>query len=72
MSVAVPVAMPVTTPAAETVAVPVVLLLQLPPVTASASVVVDPSQIVTAEVGVIAEGALTIVTVVVAEQLPVE
>jgi len=68
--VAVPEVIPLTTPVAETVAMPVALLLHDPPVTASASVLVAPSHIDTGDDGVMEVGELTTVTVVVAEQLP--
>ncbi len=61
---------PETTPPGETVAMAVLPLLQAPPEVVSTSVVVDPSQKLTADEGVMAAGELTTVTVAVAEQLP--
>jgi hypothetical protein len=66
----VPEVIPVTTPAAETVAIAVVPLLHVPPLVASVSVVADPSQKDTGAVGLIAVGAFTTVTTSVAEQPP--
>ena len=55
--VAPPAPRPVTTPVVElTDAIPVVLLLHVPPVDASASVAEPPTHIVTAVEGVIAAG----------------
>jgi hypothetical protein len=69
--VAVPEATAVTTPLLLTVAMPVLLLLHVPPPVASASVVVAPTQRATGVPGVIAAGLLFTVTVAVAAQLPI-
>jgi hypothetical protein len=55
---------PVTTPDAETVAVAVLLLLQVPPVVASARVVTPPGQ--TTGIPVMAAGFALTVTILVA------
>ena len=68
MIIEVPIATPETTPEADpTVATPVLLLLHVPPVTASVSVVVEPVQSVT--VPRMAVGVGFTVTTKVAEQL---
>ncbi len=64
--VAVPAATPVTTPVLPTVAMPVALLLHVPPVVALLSVVVLPTVTVAVPVMVPADGnGLTVITLVV-------
>lgn len=65
--VAVPTALPVTMPPAETEAIPEALLLQAPPGVASVKAAVPPKHTVTG-VGVIAAGVALTVTVVKEEQ----
>ena len=70
--VAVPAPTPVTMPVVPMVAMVVLLLRQLPPVVASASVVVAPWQTVVAPVIVPADGVVFIVTVAVMFAVPQE
>ncbi len=64
---------PVTTRVALlTVATDVLLLLQVPPVTVSLSVVVAPIHTLTADEGVIATGVVLTTTVAVAKHVPME
>ena len=64
---AVPAATPLTTPAEETVAIPVALLLHVPPVVASARAVVLPEQKLTAVEGVILPAPEVTLTVAIYE-----
>ena len=68
--VALPVVLPLTTPAALTLAIAALLLLHVPPLTASLKVVVVPVQTDVTPVMVPADGNGLIMTVVVADTLP--